>query len=384
MIRKFQTIFVASLLVFTAAGPLALTAYGQAAPELPKNEEHEAELLATAGDGFKIRRTQHFAIAYDTPYNTVLALEGRLEGTYNSIHRFCNKEGLIAATPESKLRVVLFAAPEAYAAACRRVSIPADAGGFYDQRTNISFFMDALARPEFAEITAEIDRLQQEITAQRDATAANAREMRDALLRHMNSLRMCRDADVERVNRLVIQHEAAHQLLFNLGVHRRGAPVPEWLVEGFACQFEVSQPTSETGLKKVNMLRLADFREAFAIPPSTTPVPAGRYTSALDEGRMLPLRELIGGATTLVAPGVEGTYRYAEAWSFVHFLHREHRVSFKEYVQRTAERKPGDVVTRDEEIALFETLFGPIDAEFQDRWVHFTLGRSFDPNRLDP
>ena len=67
-----------------------------------------------------------------------------------------------------------------------------------------------------------------------------------------------RDAIVEQHDRLVLRHEAAHQLFYRFGVHQRSAANPVWLVEGLACQFETSAGPGAVG------------------PPSTNPLPAIR------------------------------------------------------------------------------------------------------------
>ena len=69
-------------------------------------------------------------------------------------------------------------------------------------------------------------------------------------------------------NAETIIHEATHQTAFNVGVHRRFAAAPRWLVEGLATMFEApgvwNAQYDHTQADRVNRGRLAGFRDYVA------------------------------------------------------------------------------------------------------------------------
>ena len=77
-------------------------------PTLPPDEAMAATLLEAVGDGFRIRETDHFTIAYDTPPEILRPLLDRLEGTYNALWRFCEGLGLAIRPPTKRFGVLLF------------------------------------------------------------------------------------------------------------------------------------------------------------------------------------------------------------------------------------------------------------------------------------
>ncbi len=362
------------VIALTAA---ALRAAPASLPEVAPSAELEQQLLEVAGEGFRIHRTAHFAIAYDTPFETVQLLQGRLEGTFGAVYRWSHRLELVTAPLTQPMGVVLFAKPEGFDAACRRVGISsASVGGFYSHKTNLSFFLDAAAAPTFEAVNARLAEIQQQIEAVRAAGRSSPELAR--LLRESNSLRHQRDAAVERFNRLIIQHEAAHQLLHNLGVHPRGVELPDWLVEGLACNFESSQLASGRGKPAVNPMRLADFRQACGATadrggkPVQPEVAEAALATALGAGRFMPLDLLCSGRP--IADGhTEAGFRYAQAWSLVFFLLREDEARFAAYVKATSQRRPGG--DPQDERALFEAHFGRPDAEFARRWMQAVLSQ---------
>ncbi len=183
-----------------------------------------------------------------------------------------------------------------------------------------------------------------------------------------------------RFDRFVIQHEAAHQLLFNLGVHGRGADNPGWLVEGLACQFEVPQSAPGGALKRVNQMRLADFREALGVPSGAREMTEEAYRKAMELGRYVPVIDLIADRE-LLAGGGKIAFRYAQAWALVYYLERRFRDELTAYVKQTSRREPGDPIGRRRNIEEFRDLFGDPDDAFDRAWIRYMLKLRFDPAR---
>ena len=191
-------------------------------------------------------------------------------------------------------------------------------------------------------------------------------------------LRSGRDAIVERFNRLVIQHEATHQMFFNLGVHVHGADNPTWLVEGLACQFEVPQTRLAKGPGRVNQMRLGDFREAVGVPPETKSLSNVAYRAAFETRRLIPLGDFVGDRDAFGRDGNRTAFRYAQAWALVYYLSREHREALAAYLGQLSTRVPGRIAGPERESEDFEVAFGPLDDAFQRAWVSYMLKLRFD------
>ncbi len=340
-----------------------------------------ARLHEVAGEHFRIRETDHFTIAYNTHYNALRPLVGRLEGTYDAVWRFCRANDLVAEAPTRRLEVVLFDRYEEYLRYAAGVGVAAGSmAGFYHPRTNLATFCNMHNSPVLAGLAKEILRVEADLSRSNAGTAPKPknRARRQLLQRTVANLRAQQDALVKRFNRFVIQHEVAHQFLFNLGLHVRGGKNPVWLVEGLGCQFEVPQSDGAGKLKRVNQSRLGDFREALGIPTDAGRVSPDLYMPAATNKRWLTLVELIGLEEMFGKRNDEVAYRYAQAWALVYYLYREHRGPFIKYLQRLGTRRPGESFDRQQEIAEFESHFGKPDAAFEGAWVNFTLKLRFD------
>ena len=344
----------------------------------PEAVETPEALLDLAGEGFKIRQSDHFMIAYDSSYEHLRPLVGRVEGVYNAVWRLCQASNLSDQPPPKQLPILFFGAFDDYRDYAATLNADGSViAGFYHHVSNVATFYNTSSRPDLKDLNAQIDRLQKRIIdSRRDRSRSRSSSSQtQAWQRQVNGLKIRRDAFVERVNRLVIQHEVAHQCLFNAEVHLRQGINPGWLVEGLACQFEVPQTASHGGLGSINYHRLADVREAFELAPDNLRPTAEQRRTAFDNERFLPLEELVGDSRVLLRrddPNLN--YRYAQCWSLVFHLHRHQREAFSKYAALVRRRPPGVLLDKRSEIAEFEAAFGPIDEAFEDAWIKFILG----------
>ena len=65
------------------------------------------------------------------------------------------------------------------------------------------------------------------------------------------------------------------------------------------------------------------------------------------------------------------------------YLQRAHREELAQYIAVLAGRRPGQRITSKDEIAQFETIFGPADARFERRWAAFIFNLRFVPEYPD-
>ncbi len=348
----------------------------------PSEQDAAARLQAAAGEGFRVRETDHFLIAYDTPYSAVRPLVGRLEGTYKALVRFCQTCGIGAGGSDVRLEVILFAQHDDFVRHLESVGIRSGTmAGIYDQRSNIAAFCDMLDHPDLRIVARQIEQTQgqlQRLTHQR-SKSRGVQSRRRELQHKLSVLQSQRDTIVKMFNRFVIQHEAAHQMFFNLGVHVRGADNPTWLVEGLACQFEVPQTGSDGNRLHINHMRLGDFRDALGLALGEKQLGEGAYQEALRSGRFVPLVELISKPELFSGSGKNLPSRYAQAWALVYYLHDEHREKFAGYVTRVRGRLPGQRIESEREIEEFQAVFGMPDEQFQRAWIDHILALRYDP-----
>ena len=362
----------ATFLTFTAAA---------SPPPSPPDDKVAAAMFEIVGEDFRIRKTDHFTIVYDTSYDVLRPLIGRLEGTYDTILRFCEGVGLGVEPRSERFGVLLFDRREDFDRYRESLGVATTAAGFYHQQTNLAAFGNMLNTPQLRQINAEIDQALERLKQfrQHGKSSRSSPGEREALRRRASILRARRDAIVERFNRFVLQHEVAHQMFFNIGVHVRGADNPLWLVEGLACQFEVPESRAARGLGRINHLRLADLRDALGVPFDARRISGEELEAAVALKRLVPLAELVSDPGLFTRHGADGVPSYAQAWGLVYYLTRKHREPFAAYLRQLATRKPGVAVGPKREIDEFEFHFGPLDAQFQQAWVAYMLRLRLDP-----
>lgn len=345
----------------------------------PGDSAAEAELLAIAGEGFSIRRTDHFVIVHDTSPEILAAFVNRAERTYDGVLRFCSTGEVPFTEPAHRLEMLFFNTTDGFVRYGRSIGFEQDgASGVYSPLHNRSAFFNTLNTPHLAQITRLVTDLEDRLAVPPGGSALPAPE-RNAVQKRLASVRNQRDRFVNRVNQLVVQHEMAHQVLYNIGVHTPGARNPGWLLEGLSCLFETPPTRSGAGFGAMNQMRLRDFRACLTSLDENGPRPEN-LDRAYRSGRFVPLKELIGD-TDLFSRGdnPEIVYVYAQTWSLVHYLQRRHREKLADYIRQVARRRPGEEFTAQQEVAAFEAVFGPIDEQFQRRWLTFTLDLPYRP-----
>ncbi len=333
-------------------------------------------------DAFRTRPTDHFLIWYDTSYDVVRPLVSRLEGTYDAVVRVGRYYGFAMEDSPEPLRVILVERHDDFAVLARGVGIdPRGAAGFYHPVDNLAVFGNIVNSPSLRTITRQIEQLKARIKKgrQRRRRGASGNARTNAMGQDLSRLLLQRDAIVERFNRLVLQHEAVHQIFFNVGVHGRETDSPTWLVEGLATQFEVTQSSARKGLHRVNQMRLGDLRESAGIGVGQKKVSDDAYASAFQDRGLVPLTELIGDDRVFEGSGEHVATVYAQAWALVYFLARTQKDGFSGYLARVAARPPLTLIEPQQELKCFTEFFGPLDDAFQRGWLEHVVRLRFDP-----
>lgn len=383
------------LMPLVAAGVLSWAAtagHGKPPGIVPIDLRQQMSMAATLDGEFRFEWTPRFLVAVEEGGEGVDELVSRLEQTCGTVLKFCRIMGLQTTPLERKLEVIVFGDRAGYERYTRAAGFdPAGTFGVYLPSLNRSVFYDRRNDPTFAEIeeqieglTSEVDRLRAMLEDQPEARGpvevrlgdGERMEMhRDALEerldeadRRLAAIKEHWQSHLAYLNRAVIRHEAAHQVLFNVGVHPRGAANPRWLVEGLACLLEVDGAEADGGLGAVNHERLADFRKAVAGEDADCVLTGDDLLTAMASGRVPPLRRLVSDRDVLAERGSQGSAAYAAAWSLAHFLYHVQRPALSAYITEVRARRAGQAVSPGNELVLFERYFGATDDDFVRRW----------------
>lgn len=395
---QFGLVLFMPVLCLAAAAPAR-----QPEKSMAVDGAQESALLRWAGPEARIHRTAHFVVAHDVSPALVEELSNRLERTYAAVYRFCEIIKFPAHRPDRRLEVLFFHQRSAYDAYAQTIRFSSEGTyGVYNERSNRSAFFNAATDPVMVEVSntllgarANLDALTEQVRNIRDRTSiveivypdgrserltpAQAADKVASDRATLARLEQRRRNLIAHVNRTVIQHETAHQVLHNAGVHRRGAKNPRWVVEGLALLFETPPSQDGSGFSGVNYLRLQDFREAIRGQKTASQLSAEDLKQAIADGRLVEPQRLIGDQNLFDRRGTDGAVDYALAWSLIHYLHRARGADLARYLHKLSERPPKRMYTAAEEVAVFEECFGPLDARFLRRWGSYVLSLNSNP-----
>lgn len=346
-------------LALAQAQPPAKSARPAAAKsdELAIDAKSDKALLALAGKGFKLKHTPHYVIAYDTDDKTLKAFVNRVEPTYKAVTRFAEQLGLETTTPSQKLEILFFNEFPAYESYSKKLGFPGsqNAPGFWTQSNNKSAFFnygnsDVLKKLRNDAITAKEDGKR----AVKSGAKVDFRPIRAAEGRVKQQ--------EERINCTVVQHEVAHQVLFNIGFHAKSVQAnPRWFVEGLAMMFETPPTGGSAGIGAVNQMRLGDWK------------------SLKKKGALAEVDKVVTDPRLILPSNPNAAATYAQAWSLVHYLQRDRRKQFLEYVKSIRKREGDAVRSAGEELAAFEAAFGSLDSTLVSKYEAYLEKIDFKP-----
>ena len=271
---------------------------------LPQQDLAKSMLSQELGQftNFKFERSKHYVFLFDTTAEFQAATQRILESMFNGVKAYAGNMGIETHHPEVPLIVIMF----------RR---QADFQAFREMPSGVVAYYDMVSNY---------------IVLCEESPLANIRP------------------DLAQGQLLsTIAHEGAHQILHNIGVQKRLSMWPMWLSEGIA---EFFAPTSFgsrnrwKGAGDVNDLRMFEL-ESFM---------QTRYLEGFD-GRTL---------SEAVTAGSLDSTGYAIAWSIVHFLAKQKRQEFNQYVKQMSQLGPmrGMVARSGEPVVAnlehFQAFFG--------------------------
>ncbi len=282
------------------------------------SEEIYAKVKLQAADGFKVHKTTHYVIIYNT--NDIYAqwVGEMYEGVYRKFHNFWKSKKVELEEPRFPLVALVFNTKEAYLAFAER-EIGETAGaliGYYNMQTNrmTSFDMTGVA-----------------------GLALNGGRF--------SSTQMINQAfsqpGAERTLATNV-HEAVHQLSFNTGLQVRLADNPLWFSEGMAMFFETPDTSSARGGATVGKINYHNLRLFANYLPKR---PADSLTTLVSDDSRLQDPKTANDA-------------YSESWALTYFLLKTKSKAYVGYLESLRALPPLVDSSPRDRIATFKQHFG--------------------------
>ncbi|OWY72989.1 hypothetical protein B7486_01185 [cyanobacterium TDX16] len=320
----------------------------------------ETALKAMFGDGYKIRRTDHFFVLYNTDEAVVKRFIHRVEATYDAVHRFAVKLDVSFSYPDEKLAIIFGNTFEDFEFIHKRLNLrnpSREYAGYYFSGPNVSIFYNGADADWIKARLKKADDIRQQAK-----NAGTPKERRRLSLWADRVENYARNSAKHR-NRMIVQHEVAHQLLYNFQVHRRGVRHPKWLIEGLATLFEPPPTSRGAGFNIINQGRLEDMR------------------GFLEKNNATDFKTMLTEPGQLYGNDDQLTRGYAHAWAMAQFVTRQRPEQFKKYVDLLNARQPGAAVDAEQELSDFESIFGKVDAPFIKRWKQYIMNLPYRPRQ---
>lgn len=320
------------------------------------DEKAEKEDLEKLGPGFKVKRTQHYSVLYNTSDEDVESFGLAIEQTYRSCMNYSMKLEIPVQPPAKKLLIFYFEEHKDYAAHAVKLgkqALPQSIPGVYFPDLNRSQFFSYQNQESFKQARlgaeAKIAEMQERLR-QPGVSAADKRqisqEIKTARARANRSSTVGGD-----VSESIVQHEVAHQVLWNIGFHNPSSffANPRWFAEGTAMMFEPISDGSSANFGAVNSQRLKEYQQLEKA------------------GKLFPLKEFLSHPGFFHSESTIGI-AYAQSWALAHYLNRVKRKQVPKYVADINARPADYKSTPEKELAAFEKAFGKPDEAWEKAW----------------
>jgi hypothetical protein len=325
--------------VAVAAPPIpdALASY------MPKAERHASD---------------HFLVVSDAPAAAIANTLNALERTRTSLLADLAQRGLPATDPGVRHLAILFSDEGAFRRFAREVDgqTLATTLGYYQPSGRRLQLFDPESTDAVRAADATIAKNEAAIKARQDAVnrmrgsrlsrqeAAVAQREVDQARAKLASQRAQREAAVDDSLKVVVVHEATHQMLFECGAQSPTGLNPLWLAEGLAVGYETDDVRRPGGPSSMRDERFGTFRKAL-LANGLMPV------RLLVTARVLPS----GGGMQTALQAQEDFY--AQSCMLVRWCMLERPAEFKAFLAACREAKPGEAPD-----AIFEGCFGSIES----------------------
>lgn len=325
-------------------------------------------------DGMEIAKSKHFILLHDTPMTLNREESNRkdirsverlqlLEKVYESFLLKFYAEGKRIQIPQERLMVVLFNEEDDFYTFAEEIDPSlSSAIGFWDPKSNISFFFDHGSSEQFAplrELAAEMQKRKEDYIRQRTPGVAD-------YVRRAELISMLVEIDQENSDIEVVSHECTHQMAGNTGLFPRHVMSPSWVHEGLATYFEAPKDASWSGIGAVNELRL-EFYKALA-----------------EQDKEHSNIDFIIGDQIFDYAATHGAtlHGYAQAWALTHFLLEKHFDEFIAFYGLLAEMPPDVVLTEDLLTEAFDECFQKDRVALNSEWHRYMKTLQTDKEKI--
>jgi hypothetical protein len=340
---------------FTTKPPkTAKSASGVDMSPVPADEKAEAMALESLGEGFEIKRTQHYSVIYDTSDADAGAFATAIEGTYRSCMNYVDKLQIPSFKPRKKLIIYYFEHHKDYSAHAvklKRGERPQNTPGVYFPDLNLSMFYNFANQDSFRQAREQAKQQVAQLKEQlRGAVTPDQRRQIGEQIKKAQAQANFSGQKGGDLSETIVQHEVAHQVLWNIGFHNRKQvwANPRWFAEGTAMMFEPLSESGSANIGKVNTQRLDEYRQCLV----------GK--------QLIPTADFVSDWKYFAPETIH--IAYAQSWAMVHYLNRVKRKQVKDYVALLNKRPKDFKTTPERELADFQKCFGKLDARWDKAW----------------
>lgn len=326
--------------------------------DIPADEKAEKKNLKKLGENFKVKRTQHYSVLYDTSEEDVAVFNAAIERTYRSCTNYTKRLGMTPKPLKRKLIAHFFNEEAHYRSyASKEIGpVPDQAIGLYAHGTNYTYFYNIRNTESFKKSRTEAEQKIAEVGG-RMKSGSLSRDERRTLQFELKKARWI----VNRTNSFgggvteeTLQHEVTHQVLYNIQFHNtknmeNGTLNPRWFVEGTAQMFEPISDGKAANFGMLNKTAHDGFR------------------ALVERHHLIPLKDFVTDPRYLLRSDA-GEVGYPQAWAVVHYLNRARPKDLKKYIDLINSRPKDFEGTPEKELATFEKAFGKLDDKWERRW----------------
>ena len=313
------------------------------------------------GEGFKIRRSLHYSIIYNTSEEDVQVFEYAIEKTYRSCVNWCLKKGFEVEQPKVKMLTHFFndfVEYQKYGPSHGFSGLSPNILGYYLPTTNYTYFYNYRNTPQYKNARLNVERQISQLADQLkrgDVPSEQKKQIREQI-RRLRSITNFISTDGGEVTETTLQHEVSHQVLFNIGFHNGKAALqganPRWFAEGMAQLFEPISTGTASNFGLVNKETAGHFRQVVAAKA------------------MYPIDGFVSDIRFFQSGNVGGI-AYPQAWALCHYLTRTKTEEFNAYVREINQRDGDFVSSPEKDLALFEKHFGKVDKAWTKRFLSY-------------